>query len=76
MWRSCKGRTVQRIHVWERDRAEPGEHGFEPAITPAAIEAHRLLLRALPDSRKSLAKTAGDPTFTRPERASWSWIAL
>ena len=66
VWSKCKGRTVQRIHVWQRDRAEPGEHGFEPGITPAAIEAHRRLFEHCPNP-KSLAKTAGDPIH--PARA-------
>jgi 23S rRNA (cytidine2498-2'-O)-methyltransferase len=60
VWERCRGRTVQRIHVWQRDGAEPGEHGFEPGITAAAVEAHRLLLEQCPNP-KSLAKTAGDP---------------
>ena len=43
--------------------AGPGRAGrtwFEPGITPAAIEAHRLLFEHCPNP-KSLAKTAGDP---------------
>ena len=59
VWKSCKGRTVQRIHVWQRDRAEPGERGFEPRVTPAAVEAHRMLFEQCPNP-KSLAKTVGD----------------
>jgi 23S rRNA (cytidine2498-2'-O)-methyltransferase len=66
VWQRCTARTVQRIHVWERDRAEPGDHGFEPEITPAATEAHRLLFEQCPNP-KALAKTAGDPAH--PARA-------
>lgn len=66
VWQRSTGRTVQRIHVWERDRAEPGDHGFDPEITPAAIEAHRLLFEQCPNPR-ALAQTAGDPVH--PARA-------
>ena len=61
VWKSCKGRTIQRIHVWEKDRSEPGVHRFEPSITPAAVDAHRLLLEQCPRPQ-NLAKSAGDPT--------------
>jgi len=61
VWGNCKGRTIQRIHVWEKDRSEPGVHRFEPSITPAAIDAHRLLFQHCPRAQ-NLAKNAGDPT--------------
>ena len=32
-------RPIQGLHVWERDKAPPGDRGFEPSITQAAIEA-------------------------------------
>lgn len=66
IWQLGKGRTFQRVHVWEKDRAEPGEHGFEPGITPAALDAHQWLLKKCPYP-KSLAKTADD--LTHPARA-------
>ncbi|MEN6452371.1 MAG: SAM-dependent methyltransferase [Thermoguttaceae bacterium] len=59
-WKAAAGRTYQRIQVWERDRFPPGIHSFEPSITPAAIEVHRLLLEHCPQPQ-SLAKTAVDP---------------
>ncbi|MCE5269313.1 MAG: hypothetical protein LLG00_15660 [Planctomycetaceae bacterium] len=59
-WKACQGRTVQRIHVWERDRFAPGVHGFEPNITPAAVDVHRSLFERCPQPQ-SLAKTASDP---------------
>lgn len=40
---SCQGMTFRQIHVWPRDAAEPGDHGFEPSITPEAVEVRRLL---------------------------------
>lgn len=58
-WSVCGNRTIQRIHVWERDRTVPGNHGYEPDITPAAIEAHRSVLQCCP--RPSLlARDAAD----------------
>jgi 23S rRNA (cytidine2498-2'-O)-methyltransferase len=47
-WKLAGKRRVQRIHVWERDRTEPGDHGYEPALTPAAFEVHRALLQSCP----------------------------
>ncbi|MAT69841.1 MAG: hypothetical protein CMJ58_09990 [Planctomycetaceae bacterium] len=38
------------LHVWQRDLAEPGDHGFEPGPTPAAMEAEGALLAAAPES--------------------------
>ena len=37
-----------RIHAWERDRAVPGEHRFEPSITPAAVAAYEALRKTCP----------------------------
>ena len=62
----CKGRVFQGIHVWERDRSNPGEHGFEPSITPAAIDVHGLLIASCPHPN-SLSRGADDPL--RPIRA-------
>jgi 23S rRNA (cytidine2498-2'-O)-methyltransferase len=59
VWNLCKGRTIQRIHVWEKDRSEPGVHRFEPSITLAAIDTHRLLFQHCPRAQ-NLAKNAGD----------------
>jgi 23S rRNA (cytidine2498-2'-O)-methyltransferase len=65
VWKGCKDHTVQRVHVWERDRAAPGDHGYEPTITAAALETHRLLIEHCPHPH-SLARDAGDPS--RPAR--------
>jgi 23S rRNA (cytidine2498-2'-O)-methyltransferase len=59
-WENCNGLTIQRIHVWEKDRAVPGDHGYEPTITPAAIEAHKLLVQRCPRCR-NLSRDASDP---------------
>ena len=65
-WELCKGRTIQRIHVWEKDRSEPGMHRFEPSITLEAIDTHRLLFQNCPRPQ-NLAKTADD--LIAPARA-------
>lgn len=37
------------LHVWERDRDEPGENGFEPGISVLADEMGDALLQAQPN---------------------------
>lgn len=44
-WALAGERPFARIHAWERDRFEPGEHRFEPSITPAAVAAYEALRR-------------------------------
>jgi 23S rRNA (cytidine2498-2'-O)-methyltransferase len=48
VWRLWGDRPVERIHAWQRDLAPPGEHGFEPSITPAALAAYEALRQACP----------------------------
>jgi len=67
VWRAYGRRPVRRLHVWQRDTARPGDHGFEPSITPAALEAHEALLRNCPFPEK-LAEDAADPwAAARPD---------
>jgi len=47
-WEIWDKRPVNRVHVWERDAAPPGDHGFEPSITPAAIDAAGALASQCP----------------------------
>ena len=74
IWQMGKGRTFQRVHVWEKDHAEPGDHGFEPGITQAALDAHQWLLRDV-----SLIQTVWPRRpATCPIRPGWAnacWIA-
>lgn len=60
VWETVKGRTFQRIHVWERDQAPAGDHGYEPSITPAAKTIHQLLFQHCP-KRSCLGRNADDP---------------
>jgi 23S rRNA (cytidine2498-2'-O)-methyltransferase len=57
-WQQAIG-TVQRVHVWEKDRATAGDHGYEPEITPEAVAAHRVLLDTCPHPA-SLSHSADD----------------
>jgi 23S rRNA (cytidine2498-2'-O)-methyltransferase len=50
VWQLYGERPVQKVHVWERDQAEPGDHDFEPSITPAARAAFEAVRRAAPGS--------------------------
>lgn len=65
-WDLAPGRIFQRVHAWPRDAAAPGVHGFEPSITPAAVEAARLLCEACPEPQM-LDAAAGD--LGRPAKA-------
>jgi 23S rRNA (cytidine2498-2'-O)-methyltransferase len=43
VWRLLGDLPVEQLHVWERDRFEPGYRDFEPGMTPPATEAERLI---------------------------------
>ncbi len=58
-WNVGRGRTFQRIHVWELDKGPAGVRGFEPTITEAAVAAHQLLLETCP-AKQSLSRSAVD----------------
>jgi 23S rRNA (cytidine2498-2'-O)-methyltransferase len=47
-WELFGHRHAERIHVWPRDAAEPGDHGYQPGVTPQAIEVHARLLEQCP----------------------------
>jgi 23S rRNA (cytidine2498-2'-O)-methyltransferase len=59
-WKLFGLRHAERIHVWPRDAAEPGDHGYQPGITPQAIEVHARLLEQCPRP-KMLGTKAADP---------------
>ncbi len=60
VWQTWGDRAVDRIHVWQRDTAAAGEHGFEPSITPLALEAAAALAEACP-YKERLEAAAFDP---------------
>ncbi len=52
VWTLLGDRPVARIHVWERDRWEPGELGFSPSITPRAAAVWEEVKRACPSPER------------------------
>ncbi|MEQ8784784.1 MAG: SAM-dependent methyltransferase [Pirellulaceae bacterium] len=47
-WQLAGDRDYRYLHVWQRDAAVPGDHGFEPGVTPLADEVGRLIAEARP----------------------------
>jgi 23S rRNA (cytidine2498-2'-O)-methyltransferase len=66
VWKLFGRRKADRIHVWPRDKAEPGDHGYEPSITPEAIDVHARLLEQCPRRKLLAAKTASLPKGDSP----------
>ena len=48
VWQLWGDKPFERIHVWQRDMAEPGENGFEATITAEAILAAQAIREACP----------------------------
>jgi 23S rRNA (cytidine2498-2'-O)-methyltransferase len=69
VWQLLGDRPFQRIHVWQRDEAPAGEHGYEPGITSAAQAAYEAIREACPRSDK--LSPAHD--FRRPARPG-DWV--
>ena len=65
VWDVWGHRPVQRIHVWPRDAAGPGQRGFEPGLTPQAFEAAQALHNHCP---KPESLPAGACDLNRPAR--------
>ncbi len=59
VWRMWGKRPVARVHVWQRDTDPPGDHQFEPQITPVAVETARLIAQSRPHPGM-LSDKAGD----------------
>jgi len=51
-------RRFQRLHVWQRDTAAPGERGFEPWLTPLSEEIAQAIRSAWPDDDARAAHIA------------------
>ena len=62
VWTICKGHTIQRIHVWERDQREPGSRGYEPELTQEALDIHKRLFDNCPNPA-CLAKNANNAAY-------------
>jgi 23S rRNA (cytidine2498-2'-O)-methyltransferase len=53
VWPMASRLNPQHLHVWERDRAVPGEKGFEPGITPLAREVAQIIASLDPRAASS-----------------------
>ena len=60
IWEVYGAGAARRVHVWPRDARAPGEHGYQPSVTPAADEARAAIMRHCPRP-DMLAPDAGDP---------------
>ena len=60
VWKIAPPGEYRRIHVWPRDTAEPGRHGYEPGMTPEAVSLHEDLRRLCPNPA-ALAESDSDP---------------
>jgi 23S rRNA (cytidine2498-2'-O)-methyltransferase len=69
-WNLIGDRPIRHIHVWERDATEPGFHGFEPSITPAAHSAFDAIRIACPHPERL---APGD--HLQQSAAAGDWIA-
>jgi 23S rRNA (cytidine2498-2'-O)-methyltransferase len=65
-WRLVRGRTFDRLHVWQRDTEPPGSHGFEPAITPLARTASLALHSHVPVATLTAPKGDERGVVARP----------
>jgi len=54
-WRLLGDRPVTRVHVWQRDRWEPGELGFTPCITPPVVATYEIVKNACPHPERLAA---------------------
>ncbi|HET6879692.1 MAG TPA: SAM-dependent methyltransferase [Pirellulales bacterium] len=50
----AEDRKFDKLHVFQRDRAAPGEHGFEPGLTAAAEEVEAAIRRLWPAEAPAL----------------------
>lgn len=45
VWKVLGEKSFDQLHVWERDRFEPGHRDFEPGLSPLATEMDELIRR-------------------------------
>jgi 23S rRNA (cytidine2498-2'-O)-methyltransferase len=57
------------LHVWQRDAAVPGEDGFEPGVTPLALEAEQALRERAPLEKLRIVASE----FRNPSRRN-RWV--
>ena len=61
-----KSKRLCDVHVWQRDPALPGEHGFEPGVTPLSREVDAAIRDRCPAAVKD--DLAAEPVPATPRR--------
>lgn len=61
VWEIAGDLPIDRLHVWSRDAAVAGHHGYEPGQTPEAAAAREMILAA-----RAAHQTAGSTHGTNP----------
>ena len=56
---------AKHIHIWQRDRLNPGTRGFEPGITPLAQEMAEQVRRFLTKKKPVAGQRFGTTRRTR-----------
>jgi 23S rRNA (cytidine2498-2'-O)-methyltransferase len=56
-WQLAADNAFDQLHVWQRDLEAPGDHGFQPSLTPEALAAEQLMRQHAPES--ALAPATG-----------------
>ena len=54
VWKLAGSRSIDALHVWQRDIAVVGHRGYEPQIAPAAQDAESLLRQHCPGTFANL----------------------
>jgi 23S rRNA (cytidine2498-2'-O)-methyltransferase len=64
VWQIVGDRPFDHLHVWQRDPAMPGDHDFEPGITPLADAVGRIIAARRPTENGTSfeERTPGDVT--------------
>jgi 23S rRNA (cytidine2498-2'-O)-methyltransferase len=75
-WTLFGHRPWQRIHVWQRDAAEPGAHGFEPSLTTAAMTACAAMRGNCPHPERLVSEADEQRVAVRPGQSVLDCIVL
>lgn len=80
LWRIAGEHAVDHLHIWPRDEALPGEHGFLPGPTPESTAIGRMLVENWPAQRAPNVNELARPgemvlDCVLVEPAQW-WIGI
>lgn len=67
-WNLATDQRFDRLHVWQRDSAAPGMHGFQPGMTDIALAAQRSLRLAEPHRPIGVGDESGTIPLGRTRR--------